>query len=254
MDRLNERVAIVTGGARGLGAKFANSLADEGAKVIIADVLDGSAVATDINARHPGAALDIQTDVTDEASVSELVSKTVSEFGKLDILINNAADIALGRAGPIEQITVESWDSLMAVNLRGPFLCSRAAAPEMRKNNYGKIINLSSGSFFNGAPNYLHYITSKGGIMAMTRCLSRELGDAGIRVNSLAPGLTMSEALLADELFSSDMIRQPQIARRALKREQQPDDLVGALIFLASGDSDFVTGQCLLVDGGAANN
>ena len=254
MARLDERVAIVTGAARGIGAEYAKGLADEGAKVVIADILDGSAVAAKINARHPSAALNIPTDVTDEAAVSNLVAETVSTFGKLDILVNNAADLALGRQVPFEEITVADWDALMAVNLRGPFLCARAAVPEMRKQNYGKIINISSGTVFSGATNFLHYVASKGGILAMTRSLSREVGDDGICVNSLAPGLTMSEAVAADEILGSEERRQPQIERRAIKRDQQPDDLVGTLLYLASSDSDFMTGQCLLVDGGAGNH
>ena len=254
MARLDDRVAIVTGGARGIGAEYANGLADEGAMVVIADVLDGSAVAAKINARHSGRALDIPTDVTDEAAVARLVAETVSAFGKLDILVNNAADLALGRQAPFEEITVADWDALMAVNLRGPFLCARAAVPEMRKLRYGKIINICSSTVFSGPPNFLHYVASKGGILAMTRSLSREVGEDGICVNSLAPGLTMSEAVMADELLGSDLMRQPQLVRRALKREQQPNDLVGTLLFLASSDSDFMTGQCLLVDGGAANH
>lgn len=254
MARFDGRVAIVTGSARGLGAEYAKALAAEGAKIVIADILDGSDVTADINNANAGAAVNLKTDVTDEGAVTKLVAETIAQFGKLDILVNNAADLALGRQKPFDEITVTEWDSLMAVNLRGPFLCCRAVVPEMRKQGYGKIINVSSGTAFSGATNFLHYVSSKGGIISMTRSLSREVGDDGICVNSLAPGLTMSEAVAADKILGSEERRQPQLQRRAVKRDQQPEDLVGTLLFLASAESDFMTGQCLVVDGGAVNH
>lgn len=254
MTRLDGKVAIITGGARGIGTVYAHALAGEGAKVVIVDILEGSGVAAKINAQHPDCALSVLADVSEEDAVADLVAETVRHFGRLDILINNAADLALGKQAPFDEISVEDWDRLMAVNLRGPFLCCRAAVPEMRKQQYGKIINICSSVVFNGPIGFLHYVSSKGGILAMTRSLSREVGDDGICVNSLAPGLTMSEAVAADKILGSEDQRQPQIMQRALKRDQQPDDLVGTLLFLASPDSDFITGQCMLVDGGSTNH
>jgi NAD(P)-dependent dehydrogenase (short-subunit alcohol dehydrogenase family) len=253
MPKLEDKVAIVTGAAQGIGATYAKALAAEGAKVVLTDMLDCAAVATEIEAAHQGAeTLVLTTDVSDEAATQDMVDQTVARFGRVDILVNNAAIFGTLALGPFEDIEVAEWDRLMAVNVKGPWLCTKAASPVMRKQGYGKIINIASGTLFKGSPNLLHYVSSKGAVLAMTRSLSRELGGDGICVNTIAPGLTMSENVLnSDEHMA---YRDANADTRALKRLQTPDDLIGALIFLSSPDSDFMTGQCMVVDGGSANN
>jgi NAD(P)-dependent dehydrogenase (short-subunit alcohol dehydrogenase family) len=247
--KLNGRVAIVTGAAQGIGAQYAHALAAEGAAVTVADVLDTSPVAKSIVNRG-GKALAVKADVTDAASVRGMVAATVEHFGSLDILVNNAALFGNVSLKPFEEIDSAEWDRMMAVNVRGPFECTKAAAPEMRKRKYGKIINIASGTVFKGPPMMLHYVTSKGAIVAMTRSLARELGDDGIRVNTLAPGLVMSENVLSNPAWKGAVV-QNNVASRAIKRDATPEDMCGTLLYLCSADSDFVTGQVLVVDGGS---
>ena len=253
MGRLDGRVAIITGAAQGIGAAYAKALAGEGACVALSDILDASAAAIDIEDSFQGAeTLVLKTDVSDESQTQKMVADTVAKFGKLDILISNAAMFANVSHKPFFEIPVAEWDQMMAVNVRGPWLCAKAAVPEMRKNGYGKIVNIASGTLFKGVPDILHYVTSKGAVLAMSRSMSREVGGDGICVNTLAPGLTMSEGVLgSDELMSG---RDANLASRALKRYQEPEDLTGAMLFLVSSDSDFMTGQCMVVDGGSVNN
>ena len=253
MGKLQDKIAIVTGAAQGIGATYAKALAAEGAKVVLTDINDCSKTAAEIHSAFEGSeTLSLNTDVSDEQSTQKMVEDTISKFGDLDILVNNAAIFGLLQSGPFENIDVDEWDNLMAVNVKGPWLCTKAVAPIMRKRKWGKIINVASGTLFKGTPGLLHYVSSKGAILAMTRSLSRELGEDGVCVNTIAPGLTMSENVLNSEQHMN--MRDSNMATRALKRYQTPEDLIGALIFLASGDSDFVTGQCLVVDGGSANN
>ena len=252
MERLHDRVAIITGAAQGIGAAYARAMAQEGATVIIADLDDGEEIAKEIQ-EHGGKALNVVTNVSSELSVESLVSTTVEKFGKIDILVSNAALFGKLEAKPFTDISVEEWDNLMAVNVRGVFICVKAVIGQMRKQKYGKIINIASGTLFKGTPHLLHYVTSKGAVMTMTRCLAREVGDDNICVNSLAPGLVMSENVLAQESFN-DAAVDANTATRALQRRQVPEDLIGAMLFLASADSDFVTGQCLVVDGGSVNH
>ncbi len=247
--RLSGRVAIVTGAAQGIGAQYAHALAAEGAAVMVGDLQDASPVAAAINAAG-GRALSVRLDVTDVASVRNMVAEAVKQFGGVDILVNNAGLFAQLALKPFEQIDSAEWDRVMAVNVRGAFECTKAAAPEMRKKKYGKIVNIASGTVFKGAPMLLHYVTSKGAIVAMTRSLARELGDDGIRVNTLAPGLIMSEGVLANDDWKGAALAN-NIASRAIKREATPEDLCGTLIYLCSPESDFVTGQVLVVDGGS---
>ena len=253
MGRLDGRVAIITGAAQGIGAAYAKALAGEGARVALSDIQDAGAVAREIEATYQGAeTLALHTDVSDESQVNAMVAETVERFGKLDILISNAALFASVSHKPFLDIQVEEWDRVMAVNVRGPWLCAKAAVPEMRKNGYGKIVNIASGTLFKGAPNFLHYVTSKGAILAMSRSMSREVGGDGICVNTLAPGLTMSEGVLESDEYLAG--RDANMASRALKRYQEPEDLTGAMLFLVSSDSDFMTGQCMGVDGGSVNH
>jgi len=253
MTKLNDKVAIVTGAAQGIGATYAKALAAEGAKVVLTDVLDCAPAAAEIAAEYQGAeTLVLATDVSDEKATQAMIDQTVERFDRVDILVNNAAIFGTLVPGSFEDINVDEWDKLMAVNVKGPWLCTKAAAPVMRQQGYGKIINIASGTLFKGAPNLLHYVSSKGAILAMTRSMSRELGNDNICVNTLAPGLTMSENVLNSEKHMA--YRDANTASRALKRYQTPDDLIGALVFLASADSDFMTGQCLVVDGGSVNN
>lgn len=249
MKRLEQRVAIVTGAAQGIGAIYAAALAGEGAKVLIADILDGEATAAKIR-DGGGDARYIRTNVSDAASVGEMVEAAISAWGRLDILVNNAAIWASLRAKPFEEITVEEWDRVMAVNVRGPFLAARAAVPHMRQAGYGRIVNIASGTAYKGTPNFLHYVTSKGAVLSMTRAIAREVGGSGITVNTLAPGLVLSEQVVASpELLET--LSAPVLASRAIKRDQVPEDLIGPLLFLVSDDSAFMTGEVTVIDGGS---
>ena len=245
MARLRDKVAIITGAAQGIGAEYAREMAKEGAKIVIADIDNGEKLENEI-INNGGNAINITTDVSREDSVEKTVRLTVKEYGRVDILVTL-------KPKPFLDITVEEWDQLMAVNVRGAFICIKSVVPFMQKQKYGKIINIASGTLFKGSPMLLHYVTSKGAVMTMTRCVSREVGDDNICINTLAPGYVMSENVIGSESFDesfADFITQP----RALKRRQLPNDLVGAMMFLASSDSDFMTGQCVVVDGGSVNH
>ena len=249
MGRLQDKVIIVTGGARGIGAAFSRALAGEGANVIVADVLDGGKTVQDIEEAGARAAY-FRLDVADAASVNGFVEEVVRRYGRIDGLVNNAALFANLKPKKFFEIDDAEFDKVMAVNVRGPFLLCKAVAPVMIRQNAGKIVNIASGTVFKGHVGITHYVTSKGAIVALTRCLARELGPHNINVNAIAPGLTMSEGVLAN----ADMVGAPAEATkssRAFKREQTPDDLTGTLIYLCSQDSDFVTGHTVVCDGGS---
>jgi NAD(P)-dependent dehydrogenase (short-subunit alcohol dehydrogenase family) len=247
--RLNDKVAIVTGGARGIGAAFCEGLAAAGATVVVADVLDGTPVADRI-AHTQRRSMYRHADVTSKQSVETLVADTVREFGTVDILVNNAGLFADLAAKPFLDIAEAEWDRVMAVNVRGPFQCAKAVAPVMIERKAGRIVNIASGTAFKGTPNLLHYVTSKGAVVSMTRSLARELGPHSICVNAIAPGLTMSEAVAVHPDWTGKASA-AGVAARAIQREQIPADLISTLIYLCSDDSNFVTGQTISVDGGA---
>jgi NAD(P)-dependent dehydrogenase (short-subunit alcohol dehydrogenase family) len=253
MGRLDGRVAIVTGAAHGdvraaLGSHFAKALAGEGARLACADTKDCGSVVAEIEAAG-GTAIGLRVDVRDEQSVKDMVAATVRKFGRLDILVNNAAVGSNIPPVSIGQLAVSEWDELMAVNVRGPFLCAKASIPEMRRNGYGKIVNVGSSTMVSGLPNRLHYVTAKGAILAMTRSMARELGPDGIRVNTIAYGLIMSPQ--SEHEFGADPARhKAYLAQRSMPVDMYPKDIVGTLVFLASADSDAMTGQFVNVDSG----
>jgi NAD(P)-dependent dehydrogenase (short-subunit alcohol dehydrogenase family) len=254
MGRLDGRVSIVTGGAKGIGRHYSLALAAEGARVMIADIVDGAGAAADIAAKHGANSVASEIcDISDESAVKRLVARTMERFGQIDVLVNNAALYAPLHEQKFTEIDVELWDRVMAVNLRGTFLMAKHVAPVMAARRYGKIINIGSGTAVRGIPWMMHYVATKGGIMAMTRSMSRELGDDGIRVNTLMPGFTLSDSIVSENPGHVETARGRAVASRALKRDMQPEDLLGALVFLASADSDFVTGQTIAVDGGNVN-
>jgi NAD(P)-dependent dehydrogenase (short-subunit alcohol dehydrogenase family) len=255
MARLNDRVAILTGGAKGIGRHYARALAAEGARLMIADIADGKELAEALAREHgANSVASSVTDISDEAAVTALVAKTMDRFGKIDILVNNAALFAPLVEQKVTDIDAALWDRVMAINVRGVFLMTKHVAPHMIAQKYGKIINISSGTVARGIPLFAHYVTSKGAVTAFTRASSRELGEHNICVNNLAPGFTLSDSVIKENPGHLEHSRQPSIMRRALKRDEYPDDLLGALVFLASADSDFITGQTIAVDGGATNN
>jgi NAD(P)-dependent dehydrogenase (short-subunit alcohol dehydrogenase family) len=248
MHSLVGRSVIVTGAAQGIGATYAKAIAAAGAKVSLCDILAPAATVEAILAAG-GKAIGSVCDVSDADAVARLISTTAEAFGGVQGLVNNAALFAALPKQPFEEITSADFDRVMSINVRGTFECIKAAMPVMRRQRYGKIVNISSGTVFKGAPNMLAYVASKGAIVAMTRSIAREVGGDGICVNCLAPGLTMSEGIANNEAFVKR--GSSTVASRCLQRDQQPSDLTGSVTFLLSADSDFMTGQTIVVDGGA---
>ena len=249
MGRLSGRTAMVTGAAQGIGAAYALALAEAGASVCVSDITMPDATRAAIAAKG-GVAFGMVADVASSASVSAMVAKTVEKFGSADILVNNAALFGQLPLKPFEQIESVEWDAVMSVNVRGVFECIKAVTPQMRKQGYGKIVNIASGTVFKGTPMLLHYVTSKGAVVALTRAVARELGADGIRVNCIAPGLTLSDNVKSNPAWVSSLIS-GNTASRAIAREMVPEDLLGTLIYLCSSDSDFMTGQTIVADGGS---
>jgi 3-oxoacyl-[acyl-carrier protein] reductase len=248
--QLKNKVAIITGGARGLGKEFALRFVKEGARVTVCDILDCGPTAAEIQTLG-GEALALHTDVTSEKDTAEMALKTAERFGKIDILVNNAAIYGgienKNFVRPFEEITTADWDKMMAVNLKGIFLCCKAVSPYMKKQAQGKIINIASTVALAGVPIFLHYTTSKGGVISMTKGLARALGEYNINVNAVAPGMTWTEATRSSlEGRMADGILSGQV----LKRLTQPGHIAGAVVFLASADADQITGQTLAVNAG----
>jgi NAD(P)-dependent dehydrogenase (short-subunit alcohol dehydrogenase family) len=235
MGQLEGKVAIVTGGAQGIGRAIADGLANGGATVVVAD----------LNPPEDG----IRADVSSEVDVARLVEETVARHGRIDILVNNAGLYASLAMRPFTEIPLEEWRRVMDVNVASMFLTCRAVVPAMREQGGGKIVNISSGTPFRGVPFLLHYVTSKGAIVALTRALAKELGKDGIHVNCVAPGFTMSEGVKAHPEVV-EALRDASVAARTIQRDQLPEDVVGAVVFLCSPGADFVTGQTMVIDGG----
>jgi NAD(P)-dependent dehydrogenase (short-subunit alcohol dehydrogenase family) len=249
---LHGRVAIVTGGARGIGQEYCAALAREGAKVVAADVLASDETVRKIR-QAGGDAESIIADVSVERDAQAMVDLAVRRLGRVDILVNNAA--LLARMTPFDQIAEAEWDRLMAVNVKGLWQCCKAVVPIMRRQGKGKIINISSSTVWVGSPMILHYVASKGAVLAFTRALARELSGSGINVNAITPGYTMTPAALGiGDKESIEALKQHILDIRIVKRFEQPTDLAGTVIFLASDASDFISGQAINCDGGEAHH
>ena len=249
MGMLDGMVVIVTGGAQGIGAAYARGYAAEGAKVCVTDILDPSPVVAELQASG-AEAMGLTSDQTDEDQNAAMVAAVMDKWGRIDGLMNNAALFGVMSHAPFEDIAIDEFDAAMRVNIRGVWQVTKAVTPIMRQQNYGKIVNISSGTVFKGSPRQLQYVVTKGAIVAMTRVMANECGKDNICVNAIAPGLTASEAVTENEFFEGRHI-DSNIASRCIKRSEEPEDLVGTAIYLISHDSDFVTGQVLCVDGGS---
>jgi 3-oxoacyl-[acyl-carrier protein] reductase len=250
MMKLRNKVALITGAAHGIGKAYAWRFAEEGAHVVIADI-DGQAgqAAAKTIAETGFSAWARTSDVRSDTSVEGLMRETVDRFGRIDILLNNAAIYVTQQLwkGPVEELALDEWDRVLDVNLKGVFLCCKAVIPIMKRQNSGKIINIASGTFFSGSGNMPHYTTAKGGVVALTRVMARQLGSWNINVNCMTPGSTMSEENITDDVRER---REGSVSKRCFKRVETPADIVGTAVFLAGSDSDFVTGQLLVVEGG----
>jgi NAD(P)-dependent dehydrogenase (short-subunit alcohol dehydrogenase family) len=248
--RLKNKVAIIAGSARGMGRVFALRFAQAGAKLTVCDVLDCAPVAEEIEALG-GEALALKVDVASERDTAEMARKTAERFGRIDILVNNAAVVGAIEVKdfvkPVEELVAADWDRIMAVNVKGVFLCCKAVMPYMKKQGGGKIVNIASTAAFTGLPDFLHYSTSKGGVVTMTRGLATALGDFNINVNAVAPGLVMTEAMQAT--VSPEWAKEA-VERQLLKRAIQPEDIASAVLFLASGEAEMITGEVLAVNAG----
>ncbi len=242
--RFKDKVVIITGGGGKIAKTYALAFAKEGAKISLPDLVSAEPVVKAVQDAG-GTAMAMQCDVCREASVKAMVEATVKRFGGVDVLVNNAAYFMTVKKSPFWEMEVEEFDKAMAVNVRGVWLCAKAAFPYLKRSGKGKIINISSGVALNGSPNYIHYVGSKGAVIAMTRAMARELGDYGICVNAVAPGFTVTEGRAVDPEYER---KRNQV--RCFKRTQVEADVVGAVLFLASSESDFVTGQTISVDGG----
>ena len=247
--RFADKIVIITGSGQGIGRVMAHAFAKEGACVVIGDIKEDCAQSVAVECRELGSnALAIGLDISNKQSVKDFVARIIEKYGRIDVLINNAAVFSnIRRMGPFEEITDEEWDMLMSVNLKGIWLLTKEIVPYMKKQKYGKIINFGSGVSLEGRVGYLHYVASKGGVVAMTRAMARELGDWNITVNTIMPSMTITEIQRATMTSKQEAAA---INCRSIKRSQVPEDLVGPAMFFASSDSDFVTGQSLAVNGG----
>jgi NAD(P)-dependent dehydrogenase (short-subunit alcohol dehydrogenase family) len=248
--RLEDNVAIITGAGRGIGRSYALKFAEEGASVVIADIVveNAQAVAKEIEAQG-GKALPLLTDVSDEVSTVQMVTQAVKQFGKIDILLNNAAVFGGVEVKPWDNWSMAEWQRMFAVNVMGSWLCAKAVVPHMISQGKGKIINIASGTVDGGLFTLLPYTCSKGAVMTLTKCLARALGRHNINVNCISPGFTIDEATLLS-LGGQEEAGERYIRGRCFRRHEYPADLVGTALFLASKDSDFITGQVIAVDGG----
>jgi NAD(P)-dependent dehydrogenase (short-subunit alcohol dehydrogenase family) len=244
MGSLEGKVALVTGAAQGIGKAIADGLARAGARIVVAD-LDR---AEDAASAYPDG-VGLTVDVASEAEVERMVAEAVDRCGSIDVLVNNAGLYASLAMRPFTEIPLEEWNRVMEVNVASMFLTCRAVVPVMRERGGGKIVNISSGTPFRGVPFLLHYVTSKGAIVALTRALAKELGKDGIHVNCVAPGFTMSDGVKAHPEVI-EKLRDVSVAARTIQRDQVPEDVVGAVVFLCSPTADFVTGQTMVIDGG----
>ena len=243
-DSLAGKVAIVTGASQGIGNAIAKGLAAEGARIVVADLSRAEEAAQEFEG-----GLGLTVDVADEAQVEGMARETVERCGSIDILVNNAGLYASLKMRPFTEIPVDEWRQVMDVNVLSMFLTTRAVVPHMRDNEGGRIVNISSGTPFRGVPFLLHYVTSKGAIVALTRALAKELGRDDILVNCVAPGFTMSEGVRENpEVIEA--LRDVSISARTLQRDQEPEDIVGAVVFLCGPGAGFVTGQTIVIDGG----
>jgi len=240
---LEGRVAVVTGGAQGIGNAIARGLAAEHARVVIADLQRAE------EAARPLDGVGLTVDVSDESQVEQMVADVVERCGRIDILVNNAGLYASLEMRPFTEIPVDEWRRVMDVNVLSMFLTCRAVVPRMREQGGGRIVNISSGTPFRGVPFLLHYVTSKGAIVALTRALAKELGGDEVLVNCVAPGFTMSEGV-REHPEVIEALREVSVAARTLQRDQQPGDVVGAVVFLCGPGAAFITGQTIVIDGG----
>jgi NAD(P)-dependent dehydrogenase (short-subunit alcohol dehydrogenase family) len=244
MGSLDGKVAVVTGAVQGIGRAIADGLAAEGARIVVADLRG----AEDACRSYEGG-VGITCDVADEASVQRLVDEAAARCGSIDILVNNAGLYASLEMRPFDQIPLEEWRQVMDVNVASMFLTCRAVVPVMRDHGGGKIVNISSGTPFRGVPFLLHYVTSKGAIVAFTRALAKEVGKDNVLVNCVAPGFTLTEGVEANPVVI-EKLRDVSVAARTIQRDQVPEDVVGAVVYLCGPGSDFVTGQTIVIDGG----
>lgn len=244
MGSLDEKVAVVTGAAQGIGRAIADGLAAEGARIVVAD-LRGAEDAAQSYDRGVG----LTVDVSNEADVQRLANETVERCGSIDILVNNAGLYASLEMRSFEQIPLDEWRRVMDVNVASMFLTCRAIVPVMRASGGGKIVNISSGTPFRGVPFLLHYVTSKGAIVALTRALAKEVGKDNVLVNCVAPGFTMSAGVQSHPEVV-EKLRDVSVSARTIQRDQTPEDVVGAVVYLSGPGSDFVTGQTIVIDGG----
>ncbi|MGB7949444.1 MAG: SDR family oxidoreductase [Candidatus Binatia bacterium] len=248
--KLQNKVTVITGAAHGIGKAYARKFAEEGAHVVIADIDDkgGQAVANAL-IDSGFSAWSRAADVRRYHDIEGLMRDTVDKYGRIDVLLNNAAIYVTERLwkGSVEELALEEWDRVLEVNLKGVFICSKAVIPIMKLQRSGKIINIASGTFFSGSGDMPHYTTAKGGVVALTRVMARQLGQWGINVNCMTPGSTMSEEAVTEDVLKR---REGSVDKRCFKRVETPADIVGTALFLAGPDSDFITGQLLVVEGG----
>ena len=244
MGQLDGKVAIVTGASQGIGRAIADGLAREGARIVVADLQKAEETA----ATYPGG-VGLTVDVSSEEDVARMAQETVGRCGSMDILVNNAGLYASLEMRPFTEIPLDEWRQVMDVNVASMFLACRAVVPVMREQGGGKIVNISSGTPFRGVPFLLHYVTSKGAIVALTRALANELGKDGVHVNCVAPGFTMSDGVKAHPEVV-EKLWDVSIAARTIQRDQVPEDVVGAVVFLCTPAADFITGQTMVIDGG----